>query len=372
MHAGMREARCTRRQAGSQMHIDDLLRLAVERKASDLHLKAPQPPVFRVEGDLVFQTEMPKLTPADISGVLEWVSTPAQREAFSRDHELDIAYSFSGVGRFRVNVCLQRGSLAMSFRPIPLNVPQIDGLGLPEIAKTLALKPRGLVLVTGPTGHGKSTTLAAMVDYINENRRCRIVTVEDPIEFLHRDKASMVVQRELGIDTHSFATALKHVLRQDPDVILIGEMRDLPTMQAALTAAETGHLVLGTLHTVSAVQTVDRIIDVFPPYQQPQVRLQLSTLLEGVLCQTLLPRVGGGRILAVEVMIGSPAVGSLIREGKTHQLSTVLQTSAQAGMQTLDHALKSLYQKKQITLHDAMSKANSPDELKRLIGVHGL
>jgi twitching motility protein PilT len=349
------------------MHIDDLLRLAVEKNASDLHLKVPQPPVFRIEGDLVFQTDMPKMMPGDVLGVMESVTTLEQREAFNRDHELDMAYSLSGVGRFRVNVCLQRGSVAISFRPIPLTVPHIDGLGLPEIAKTLALKPRGLVLVTGPTGHGKSTTLAAMIDHINDNRRCRIVTVEDPIEFLHRDKASMVVQRELGMDTHSFATALKHVLRQDPDVILIGEMRDLQTMQAALTAAETGHLVLGTLHTMSAVQTVDRIIDVFPPYQQPQV----STLLEGVLCQTLLPRVGGGRILAVEVMIGTPAVGSLIREGKTHQLSTVLQTSAQVGMQTLDYALKNLYQKKQITLQDALSKADSPDELKRLIGVYG-
>ncbi len=353
------------------MHIDDLLRMAVERMASDLHLKVPQPPVFRIEGELVFETSMPKMTPADVMGVLESVSTPEQRAVFTRDHELDMAYSLSGVGRFRVNACLQRGSVAMSFRPIPLNVPQVDGLGLPEIAKTLALKPRGLVLVTGPTGHGKSTTLAAMIDYINENRRCRIVTVEDPIEFLHRDKSSMVVQRELGMDTNSFSAALKHVLRQDPDVILIGEMRDLQTMQAALTAAETGHLVLGTLHTISAVQTVDRIIDVFPPYQQPQVRLQLSSLLEGVLCQTLLPRVGGGRILAVEVMIGTPAVGSLIREGKTHQLNSVLQTSGQVGMQTLDYALKNLYQKKQITLQDALSKANSPDELKRLIGVHG-
>ncbi len=354
-----------------QMHIDDLLRMAVEKRASDLHLKVPQPPVFRIEGELVFQTDMAKLMPADVMGVLEAVTTTEQRAAFATEHELDMAYSLSGVGRFRVNACLQRGSVAMSFRPIPLNVPQMDALGLPEIAKTLAMKPRGMVLVTGPTGHGKSTTLAAMIDYINENRRCRIITVEDPIEFLHRDKSSMVVQRELGMDTNSFSAALKHVLRQDPDVILIGEMRDLETMQAALTAAETGHLVLGTLHTMSAVQTVDRIIDVFPPYQQPQVRLQLSSLLEGVLCQTLLPRVGGGRVLAVEVMIGTAAVGSLIREGKTHQLSSVLQTSGQAGMQTLDHALKSLYQKKQITLQDALSKANSPDEFRRLIGAPG-
>jgi len=351
------------------MHIDDLLRMAVQRGASDLHLKVPQPPVFRIQGELVFENNMPKLMPADTLEVLQSVTTEEQRQAFAREHELDMAYSLSGVGRFRVNVCLQRGSVALSFRPIPLSVPRLDDLGLPAVAKTLALKPRGLVLVTGPTGSGKSTTLAAMIDHINDTRSCRIVTVEDPIEFLHRDKRSMVIQRELGMDTHSFAAALKHVLRQDPDVILIGEMRDLQTMQAALTAAETGHLVLGTLHTMGAIQTVDRIIDVFPAFQQPQIRLQLSILLEGVLCQTLLPRQGGGgRILAVEVMIGTPAVGNLIREGKTHQLNSVLQTGAQFGMQTLDQSLKVLVQRKLVSLEDALSKANNPDEFRRLLG----
>jgi len=308
------------------------------------------------------------MAPADVQAILERITNAQQREAFERDYELDMAYSVSGLGRFRVNACLQRGTVALSFRPIPLTVPRIEELGLPEVVKTLAMKPRGLVLVTGPTGSGKSTTLAAMIDYINENRRCRIITIEDPIEFLHRDKRSMIIQRELGMDTHSFAAALKHVLRQDPDVILVGEMRDLETIQAAITAAETGHLVLATLHTVSAAQTVDRIIDVFPANQQPQVRLQLSTLLEGVLCQTLLPRANGqGRVLAMEVMVGTPAVGNLIREGKTHQLPSVLQTGAQFGMQTLDQALKALYQRKLITLQDALARAANPNELRRLL-----
>jgi twitching motility protein PilT len=350
------------------MYIDDLLRMAVEKGASDIHLKVPQPPVLRIQGELVFQENMPRLTPADIQNVFNSTTNPEHRAAFADDLELDLAYSLSGVGRFRVNVCLQRGSMAMSFRPIPLSVPRLDDLGVPPIARTLALRPRGLVLVTGPTGSGKSTTLAAMIDHINEMRQCRVVTIEDPIEFLHRDKKSMVIQRELGVDTHSFTAALKHVLRQDPDVILIGEMRDLHTMQAALTAAETGHLVLGTLHTMGAVQTVDRIIDVFPAYQQPQVRLQLSVLLEGVMSQTLLARAGsGGRVLACEVMIGTPAVGNLIREGKTHQLNSVLQTGAQFGMRTLDQALKTLCNKKQITMEDALAKANSPEELRRML-----
>lgn len=352
------------------MDINDLLRLAIERGASDLHLKVPQPPVLRIQGELVSLDHLPKMAPDDVKTILEQITNAQQREAFERERELDMAYSVSGLGRFRVNVCLQRGTIALSFRPIPLTVPRIDSLGLPEVVKTLAMKPRGLVLVTGPTGSGKSTTLAAMIDYINENRRCRIITIEDPIEFLHRDKRSMIIQRELGMDTHSFATALKHVLRQDPDVILVGEMRDLETIQAAITAAETGHLVLATLHTVSATQTVDRIIDVFPANQQPQVRLQLSLLLEGVLCQTLLPRANGqGRVLAVEVMVGTPAVSNLIREGKTHQLPSVLQTGAQFGMQTLDQALKALYQKKLITLQDALARATNPDELRRLLAI---
>ncbi|MBI4641180.1 MAG: type IV pilus twitching motility protein PilT [Candidatus Tectomicrobia bacterium] len=350
------------------MHIHDLLRLAVERHASDLHLKIPHPPVLRIQGDLVVQEGLPWLTSADLQEILRVITNPSQREVFEHKHELDMSYSLSGVGRFRVNVCLQRGTMALSFRPIPLTVPRLDELGLPEVIKTLALKPRGLVLVTGPTGSGKSTTLAAMIDYINENRRCRIVTVEDPIEFLHRDKQSMIVQRELGIDTHSFEAALKHVLRQDPDVIMVGEMRDLETIKTTLTAAETGHLILATLHTVSTVQTVDRIIDVFPADQQAQIRLQLSILLEGVICQTLLPRMGSKeRILAAEVMINTPAVSNLIRERKTFQIPTVLQTGARLGMQTLDQALKALYQKKQITLQDALAKSSDPDELERIL-----
>ncbi|MBI3326204.1 MAG: type IV pilus twitching motility protein PilT [Nitrospinae bacterium] len=348
------------------MRIDDLLHLAIEKQASDLHLKVPQPPVMRIQGDLVIQENLPRLTPTDLQEILEVITSPNQRKTFERDHELDMSYSLSGVGRFRVNASLQRGTVALSFRPIPLTIPRLDDLGLPEVIKTLAMKSRGLVLVTGHSGSGKSTTLAAMVDYINENRPCRIVTVEDPIEFLHRDKRSMILQRELEIDTRSFATALKHVLRQDPDVILVGEMRDLETIQTVLTAAETGHLVLATLHTVSAVQTVDRVIDVFPAHQQPQVRLQLSALLEGVICQTLLPRVDGKeRVLAAEIMIGTPAISNLIRDGKAYQIRSVLQTNARFGMQTLDQALKTLYQKKLITLEDALAKSNDPEELRR-------
>jgi len=351
------------------VHIDEFLRLALEKQASDLHLKVPQPPVLRIQGDVVMQEDLPRLTPADLQGILEAVTTPAQRETFAREYELDLSYSLPGAGRFRVNASLQRGTIALSFRPIPLTIPRLEELGLPEVVKTLSMKSRGLVLITGPTGSGKSTTLAAILDHINEHRRCRIVTVEDPIEFLHRDKRSMIVQREVGSDTHSFATALKHVLRQDPDVILVGEMRDLETMQAALTAAETGHLVLATLHTVSAVQTVDRIIDVFPPFQQPHVRLQLSVLLEGVISQTLLPGTGGKeRVLAAEIMLGTPAISNLIREGKTFQIRTVLQTSVRSGMQTLDQALRTLYQGKQITLQDALAACSDPVELKRMLG----
>ena len=354
------------------MQIDDLLRLAIDKQASDLHLKVPQPPVLRIMGELAIQEELPRVTPADLQGILEAITTPTQRDAFARERELDLSYSSSGLGRFRVNAALQRGTVALSFRPIPLTTPRLEALGLPEVVKTLAMKQRGLVLVTGPTGSGKSTTLAAMIDHINENRRCRVVTVEDPIEFLHRDQRSMIVQREVGSDTHSFSAALKHALRQDPDVILVGEMRDLETMQAALIAAETGHLVLATLHTVNAVQTVDRIMDVFPPFQQAHVRLQLSVLLEGVICQTLRARLGSNeRILAVEVMLGTPAISNLIRESKTFQIPTVLQTGVRSGMQTLDQALKALYQRQQISLQDALAACTDPAEFRRGLGYGG-
>jgi twitching motility protein PilT len=354
------------------VHIDDLLTLAVEKRASDLHLKVPRPPVLRIVGELITQDELAPLTSADVEGVLASIASPEQIATFRRDWELDLAYSISGVGRFRVNACMQRGSMALSFRPIPLVAPRIDELGLPDAAKYLASRLRGFVLVTGPTGSGKSTTLAAMIEYINETRSCRIITIEDPIEFLHRDKRAMIVQRELSIDTRSFAVALKHAMRQDPDVILVGEMRDLETIRAAVTAAETGHLVLATLHTVNVAQTVDRVIDVFPAHQQAQIRLQLSGLLEGIMCQNLLPSADGKeRILATEVMIGTPATANLIREAKAFQLPTTLQTGAQLGMQTLDQSLRVLVQKKQITLQTALSSASNPDELRKLLAQRG-
>ncbi|MBE9565234.1 MAG: type IV pilus twitching motility protein PilT, partial [Proteobacteria bacterium] len=280
-------------------------------------------------------------------------------------HELDFAYSIAGLSRFRVNVHRQRGTIGAVFRAVPVDPPSLEGLGMPDVLKTFCAKPRGLVLVTGPTGSGKSTTLAAMIREINVTRRRHIVTVEDPIEFLHRNEKSIIIQREVGSDTKSFTAALRHVLRQDPDVILIGEMRDLETIGAALTAAETGHLVLATLHTTSAAQTVDRIVDVFPPHQQEQVRVQLSTVLEGIVCQTLLPFADGkGRTCAQEILIATSAIRNLIREGKTHQMPSVLQSSAAEGMQTLDQALKVLVKSSKVTPQVAMSLASNPADFE--------
>jgi len=351
------------------MNIEDLLRVVVEREASDLHLKAGSPPVLRVDGRLVPYESWPRLTPEDMQQAFEHVTTEEQREEFARELELDFAYSVHGLARFRVNAAIQRGTISLAFRRIYWTIPTIEELGLPEVCKVLALKPDGLILVTGPTGCGKSTTLAAMIDYLNERERRRVVTIEDPIEYLFRDKQCFITQRELGSDTKSFASALKRALRQDPDVILVGEMRDLETIATALTAAETGHLVLSTLHTPSAAQAIDRIIDVFPSHQQGQIRAQLSTTLQGVLYQALLPRAdGNGRIVAVEVMIATPAVRNLIREGKTYQIPNVIQTGAQYGMQTLNQALKDLYQRGLITREDAFARSNNPDELRELIG----
>jgi len=353
------------------MNIEDLLRIMVERDASDLHLKAGSPPVLRIDGRLVPYTygDPLGLTPEDMKEAFEQVTTEEQREEFARELELDFAYSISGLARFRVNAALQRGTITLAFRRVYWRIPTIEELGLPEVCKVLALKPDGLILVTGPTGCGKSTTLAAMIDYLNERERRRVVTIEDPIEYLFRDKKCFITQRELGADTKSFATALKHALRQDPDVILVGEMRDLETIATALTAAETGHLVLSTLHTPSAPQAIDRIIDVFPPHQQGQIRIQLSTTLQGVLYQALIPKADGqGRVVAVEVMIATPAIRNLIREAKTYQIPNVIQTGAEYGMQTLNQALRDLYQKGLITLEDAFARSNNPKELRELIG----
>jgi twitching motility protein PilT len=346
-----------------------LLNRMVETNASDLHLKAGSPPVFRINGELRVQ-QSPSMTPSDVEAVLEQITSEEQRARFQKEKELDFSCAAEGIGRFRVNAAFQRGSITLAFRAVKDKIPSLDDLRLPEVCGRLALKPRGLVLVTGPTGCGKSTTLAAMIDYLNSRERRHIVSIEDPIEYIHSNKLSIMSQRELGADTHSYEQALTHILRQDPDVILVGEMRDLGTISAALTAAETGHLVLTTLHTPSAPQTVDRIIDVFPPHQQQQVRVQLSLVLEAVLCQALVPTANGaGRVAAIEIMIATPAVRNLIREGKTHQLLNVIQTGAQYSMRTLDQDLVTLCQKSVISVEEALACCQNPDELGRLLGM---
>ena len=351
----------------SEPTVLDLLRRVVETEASDLHMKAGSSPVLRIHGGLVPQ-ELPELTVEAVRNALSQIVTEEQQAAFDREKELDFGFSSNGIGRFRVNAALQRGSITLAFRPVRSDIPTLEELRLPDICRTLVLKPRGLVLVTGPTGCGKSTTLAAMINHLNDQERRHIVTVEDPIEFVHQDKQCLISQRELGADTTSFAAALKHVLRQDPDVILVGEMRDLETIALALTAAETGHLVLATLHTPSAAQTIDRIIDSFPPHQQQQIKVQLSTVLEAVLCQTLVPTANNsGRVAAVEVMVATSAVRNLIREGKTFQLPNVIQTGSQYGMQTLDQALAVLHQRGVVTRDEAVARCTDPAELERLL-----
>lgn len=350
------------------MDINSLLRLVIERRASDLHLRVASPPVLRIDGTLV-PMDLPPFEPADLQSLIESILTDEQREVFRREHELDFGYSVPGVSRFRVNVFMQRGAMGTAIRAIPMKVPTIQELGLPDGIERLGDLPRGLVLVTGPTGSGKSTTLAALINYINHHRSCHIVTVEDPIEYLHRDVKCIIDQREVGADTHSFGHALRHVLRQDPDVILIGEMRDLETIATAITSAETGHLVFATLHTQSASQAVERIVDVFPPYQQNQVRMQLSLSLEGVLSQSLLPRADGrGRIAALEVLMMTPAVRNLIREGKTFQLPTTIQSGAKDGMQTLDQALRRLVERGLVTYEEAAARAANLVEFEQLMG----
>jgi twitching motility protein PilT len=349
------------------LSIDDLLHLMVERGASDLHLKNGSAPMIRIDGELTPAT-YEILTPESVRAMVESILTDEQKAKFIAEKELDLAYSVPGLSRFRVNIYLQRGSWGAALRVIPARPLSLDELKMPPILKDLALRPRGLVLVTGPTGSGKSTTLAAMINHVNENRRCHIVTIEDPIEFLHKDKNCVISQREVGFDTHSFTMALKHVLRQDPDVILIGEMRDLETTSIAISAAETGHCVFATLHTNSAATTVDRVIDIFPPHQQQQIRMQLSVTLEGVLCQTLVPKAkGGGRVMAMELMPVTPAIRNIIREGKSHQIPNAIMSGAQYGMQSLDMALRNLYQQGLITYEDAVAKCTSPEEFNRLI-----
>ncbi len=350
-------------------HIDDLLRLMIDRGGSDLHIAVGSPPGIRQRGELLPVEGAKLLTPRDTQAMILSLLSEEQRKRFETELELDFAYSIPGLSRFRANVFQQRNSMGAVFRVIPIKIPTIEELALPKVCRFLAERPRGLVLVTGPTGSGKSTTLAAMIDHINETRSVHIITMEDPIEFMHKNKKAYVNQREVGEDTHSFASALKRVLRQDPDVILVGEMRDLETISAAITAAETGHLVLATLHTTGGPATVDRIIDVFPPHQQQQVRMQLSGSLEGVLSQVLLRSTDGkSRVMAMEIMLGIPAISNLIREGKTHQMATIIQGGASMGMQTLDQHLKALCQSGRITFEEAMQKAQEPRELASMLG----
>jgi len=347
---------------------DELLIHSVERKSSDLHLTAGLPPMIRVDGTLRPLDQYAVLDPMDTQTMLYQILSDRQITRFESDHELDFSYGVRGVGRFRVNAYIQRGAIGIAFRVIPSKIPTLEDLGMPAATlRRMCTRGSGLILVTGPTGAGKSTTLASMVDVVNSTRRCHIMTIEDPIEYLHMHKQSMVNQRELGSDTFAFAAALRAVLREDPDVILVGEMRDLETIQAALTVAETGHLVFATLHTRSAPQSIDRIIDVFPPHQQEQIRIQLASTLEAVVSQQLLPRYGTpGRVPAYEIMICNSAVRNLIREGKTRQIYSVIETSAQEGMVLMDVTLAELQARGAVSYDDAMHHALDPDYFKRL------
>ncbi len=355
--------------------MQEILQLVQDRSASDLHLKAGQPPVIRVSGKLL-RSQLPTLSALDVEKLIFGILTPDQLSHLQSNFELDASFGIDGVGRFRINVFKERGNYAAAFRVVPSIIPSLDDLALPSICKEITQKPRGLVLITGPTGSGKSTTLASMIDWINENRSEHILTIEDPIEFLHSSKRSVVSQRELGADTRSFSNALRSALREDPDVILVGEMRDLETIHLALTAAETGHLVFGTVHTSSAPQTVDRIIDAFPPAQQQQIRIMLSNALVGIVSQTLLPRVaesaGGspvtkGRVLAAEILINTAAISNLIREAKTAQIYSAIQMGGNLGMQTLEAALAALVKQGAVTAVDALAKTSRPDELEQLL-----
>ncbi len=356
------------------VHIDDLLKEVVRRNASDLHLCVGVPPILRIDGQL-YRMNFQPATPKQTQRLIYEILTDEQIQRFENNLELDFSYSLQDTARFRVNVYKERGCIAAAFRLIPRRIPTIRELELPTILEEIVMRPRGLVLVTGPTGHGKSTTLAAMINHLNNTKSLHIITIEDPIEYLHPHRKCIINQRELGEDTKSFPSALRAALREDPDVILVGEMRDPETIAIAITAAETGHLVLSTLHTNSAAETIDRIIDVFPPNQQPQIRVQLSMNLVAVISQQLLPRApgaprnpfGGGRIAAVEIMIANPAIRNLIREGKTYQIPSIIQTSAAEGMQTMDQALRDLYVRGFITYEDAIARAHNPEELKKLI-----
>ncbi|MDD5431910.1 MAG: type IV pilus twitching motility protein PilT [Candidatus Omnitrophica bacterium] len=348
------------------MEIRDLLVMCIEKQASDLHLTENEPPILRIDGKLN-RTTLPVMSKDTLKKMIYGILTNTQKEMFERDLELDFSLALPDLDRFRVNIHMQKGSVEAACRRVPLVIPTMESLGLPAIIPELARRPNGLVLVTGPTGMGKTTTLAAMIDQINNERECLIVSIEDPIEFVFSNKKSVIKQREVYADTHSFAESLKRALRQDPNVIIVGEMRDLETISTTLTAAETGHLVLATLHTPDAPQTVQRIIDVFPPHQQMQVKLQLADSLQAVVSQLLLPHASGkGRVMANEIMVATPAIRNLIREQEIEQIPTIMQTGSQFGMKTMDKSLKELTQKGLITLDVAMSKVKNLDEFKQL------
>jgi len=348
--------------------LHQLLKTMVERGGSDLHVTTNSPPQIRIDGKLM-PLDMPALTAPETKQLAYSVLTDAQKHRFEENLELDISFGIKGLARFRANIFNQRGATAAVYRQIPYEILGFKELGLPPVVEEICNKPRGLVLVTGPTGSGKSTTLAAMIDKINRERHEHIITIEDPVEFLHQHKSCIVNQRELHADTHSFANSLKSALRQDPDVVLIGEMRDLETIESALRIAETGHLTFGTLHTNSAAQTINRIVDVFPSHQQPQIRAQLSFVLEGILCQTLLPKANGkGRVMSMEILVPNAAIRNLIREDKVHQIYSMMQTGqTKYGMQTFNQSLATLYFKKLITLQVAISRSSNPDELQEMI-----
>jgi twitching motility protein PilT len=349
------------------MQIDELLKSMVNKGASDLHLTVTSPPVLRIDGELIPQKDLPPMTAKDIELVLEQIATQDQRSVLDREWELDCTYTLPGLARFRVNALRQRGVISLAFRFVPFYIPSIDEWGLPQILKELILKPKGLILVTGPSGSGKSTTLAAMLSHLNGNATRSVITIEDPIEFVFRNKKCLIRQRDLRDDTKSFATAVIHALRHDADVIVIGEMRDLDTISAAITAAETGHLVLGTLHTVDAPQSIDRIIDVFPYGQQQQIRVQLSQVIEAVISQALLRRIDGGRIAAFEIMLASDTIKTKVREAKVFEIPVTIEVSTPEGMQTLDQALADLVKRKIVRLEDAVTKSRNPVKLHRFL-----
>ena len=349
-------------------NMHQLLKAMIEKGASDLHLTTGTPPQLRIDGKL-HALKMPPLAPQDTKQLCYSVLTDAQKHRFEESNELDLSFSVQRLSRFRGNIFVQRGNIAGAFRAIPFKILTFEQLNLPPIVAELSNRPRGLILVTGATGSGKSTTLASIINKINEERHEHIITIEDPIEYLHPHKGCIVNQREVGADTEGFKQALKYILRQDPDVVLIGELRDLETIEAALTVAETGHLCFATLHTNSAVQAINRIVDVFPPYQQSQIRQQLSFVLEGVICQTLLPRANGpGRALAIEVMVPNPAIRHLIRDDKTHQMYSAMQVGqGKYGMQTMNQSLASLVQRRLITLDIALGRSADEQELRELV-----